>query len=194
MKKQTHLHLGWPDGVHFQQIFIFGWVPGTEGSGTRWRTCCVWLGVWHCRHAYVRYEFKAGSKCFKAPPTRCKLPVMRTCMFTASRSGAAFPFMLGLTGMPHLFGSDRTESLPWLIHCRALRMQGNTSVSLCLSAINGKPPPIRSSASGFSPWPFRTRQLCWLSRQRVSMFSTETLKFCWSEGQSVLLKCRMQKK
>ncbi len=144
--------------------------------------------------AYVRYEFKAGSKCFKAPPTRCKLPVMRTCMFTASRSGAAFPFMLGLTGMPHLFGSDRTESLPWLIHCRALRMQGNTSVSLCLSATNGKPPPIRSSASGFSPWPFRTRQLCWLSRQRVSMFSTETLKFCWSEGQSVLLKCRMQKK
>ncbi len=26
MKKQTHLHLGWPEGVcTFQQIFIFGW-------------------------------------------------------------------------------------------------------------------------------------------------------------------------
>ncbi len=25
IRKQTHLHFGWPEGEHFQQIFIFGW-------------------------------------------------------------------------------------------------------------------------------------------------------------------------
>ncbi len=25
MKKQTHLHLGWPERVHFKHITIFGW-------------------------------------------------------------------------------------------------------------------------------------------------------------------------
>ncbi|KAG7221207.1 hypothetical protein INR49_017424 [Caranx melampygus] len=75
------------------------------------------------------YFEEAGSRCLRAPPTRWRLPVMRTWISATSRSGAALAVTLGFTVNTLLAESASTESLPCVIHWRALRMQGNTSVS-----------------------------------------------------------------
>lgn len=125
------------------------------------------------------YSEKTGSRCLSAPPTRWRLPVIRTWISVAERSGAALTMMLGFTFKTLLSELARTESLPWLIHCRALRMQGNTSVSAFFCGTRDRESSMSSCRSSLLWW---RHQLLSLSRQRVSMFSTDTLKFCWSEG------------
>lgn len=125
------------------------------------------------------YFEQAGSRCLSAPPTRWRLPVMRTWISAASQSGAALAVTLGLTGKTVLSAS--TESLPWVIHLSALRIQGKTRVSAFFSGTRGRLSSINSCVPLSSPRLLWRRQLLSLSRQRVNMFSTETLKFCWSE-------------
>ncbi len=127
------------------------------------------------------YLEERGSRCLSAPPTRWRLPVMRTWISAALQRGAALAMMLGLTGKTVLAGSANTESRPCVIHWRALRMQGNTRVSAFFSATRGRLSSMSSCAPLLFPRLLWRRQLPSLSKQRVSMFSTDTLKFCWSE-------------
>lgn len=102
--------------------------------------------------------------------------MIRTWISAAFRSRAALARMLDFTGKISVDWAS-TESLPWTIHWRALRMQGNTTVSAVFSGPRVGLSSI-SSPGRLLEW---SCQLLWLSRQRVNMFSTDTLKFCWSE-------------
>lgn len=103
--------------------------------------------------------------------------MIRTWISAAFRSRAALARMLDFTGKMISVDWARTESLPWTIHWRALKMQGNTTVSATFSGPRVGLSSI-SSPGRLLEW---SCQLLWLSRQRVNMFSTDTLKFCWSE-------------
>lgn len=106
---------------------------------------------------------------------------MSTWTAAASRRDPAFSAALAGIMEVGWLELTSTGSLPWAIHRRALRMQGNTKAdAIFLSTTRGSPPGMRNSVSGLVSCLKRLLQLLWLSRQRVSMPSSVTLKFCWS--------------
>lgn len=105
---------------------------------------------------------------------------MRIWISLALHSEAAFATLLGVTGKTLLAKSSTTESLPWMIHWRALRMQGKIQVSAFFSETWGRLSSMSSCTSPLFPWLLWRCQIFSIFWQWVIVFSSGIWLFCWT--------------
>lgn len=120
-----------------------------------------------CCWSLMIYGSSESSRCFSTPPTRRRLPVTSTEMWPASQPDRE------PSGQRRDWGAQRSSrggssSSLWLIHWRALRMQGNTRLWFEEVSTRGRWCWFLVSVA------FRLCHLLWLSLQPASMCCTHT--------------------
>lgn len=174
----TRIHVNWKFQVRLKNVCVEYKAWGEAGKAALVKISPVFSTTTECLYPKERqipaevlhYLDKAGSRCLRAPPTKCRLPVTSTWISVASRSKAALAIILGFTGSCVLSEFRSSESLPWAIHCRLLRIQGKTKVSAFFSGTRQRVSPM-SIWGPTESWQLLVwrRQLLSLSKQRVSI-------------------------